>query len=160
MAAPLPAPALPDVVFFRDQFVPYDQAKVSVLCHGLNYGTGCFEGIRGYWNAGNSEMYLLKLEATGPSHRPGPASVVEERVWLNRKVKLKRPDEDDERDPELLLATALEQRSANAGFRPLRDFLRSLDYIHVVPQLVRQAKADDTGRFGKGLGAGLVEITR
>jgi len=63
MAAPLPAPALPDVVFFRDQFVPYDQAKVSVLCHGLNYGTGCFEGIRGYWNAGNSEMYLLKLEA-------------------------------------------------------------------------------------------------
>jgi len=106
---------------------------------------------------GDKWRYLLKLEATGPSHRPGPASVVEERVWLNRKVKLKRPDEDDERDPELLLATALEQRSANAGFRPLRDFLRSLDYIHVVPQLVRQAKADDTGRFGKGLGAGLVE---
>jgi branched-chain amino acid aminotransferase len=56
-------PPLPEVVFFRDQFVPYSEAKVSVLCHGLNYGTGCFEGIRGYWSAAKEEMFILKMAA-------------------------------------------------------------------------------------------------
>lgn len=51
---------VPKFVFFRGEFVPYDQAKVSVLTHGLNYGTGCFEGIRGYWNEADQEMYLMK----------------------------------------------------------------------------------------------------
>jgi branched-chain amino acid aminotransferase len=50
----------PRFVFFRGEIVPYEQAKVSVLTHGLNYGTGCFEGIRGYWNAEEQELYLLK----------------------------------------------------------------------------------------------------
>jgi branched-chain amino acid aminotransferase len=50
----------PKYVFFRGEFVPYEQAKVSVMTHGLNYGTGCFEGIRGYWNAADQEMYLMK----------------------------------------------------------------------------------------------------
>ncbi len=49
-------------VFFRGEFVPYEQAKVSVLTHGLNYGTGCFEGIRGYWNEDDQEMYVLQME--------------------------------------------------------------------------------------------------
>lgn len=52
--------ASPKFVFFKGEFVPYDQAKVSVLTHGLNYGTGCFEGIRGYWNEADQEMYLMK----------------------------------------------------------------------------------------------------
>jgi branched-chain amino acid aminotransferase len=29
-------------------FVPWDEAKVHVLTHGLHYGTGVFEGIRAY----------------------------------------------------------------------------------------------------------------
>src|SRR3712207_2258678 len=29
-------------------FVPWDEAKVHVLTHGLHYGTGVFEGIRCY----------------------------------------------------------------------------------------------------------------
>ena len=27
----------------------------------MNYGTGCFEGIRGYWNERHGELYLLRL---------------------------------------------------------------------------------------------------
>jgi branched-chain amino acid aminotransferase len=49
-------------VFFKGDFVPYDEARVSVMTHGLNYGTGCFEGIRGYWNPEHEEMYVLKME--------------------------------------------------------------------------------------------------
>ncbi|MCK6549978.1 branched-chain amino acid transaminase [Myxococcota bacterium] len=51
----------PKFVFFKGDFVPYDQAKVSVLTHGLNYGTGCFEGIRGYWNDEEQQMFVLKM---------------------------------------------------------------------------------------------------
>jgi branched-chain amino acid aminotransferase len=33
------------------------------MTHALNYGTGCFEGIRAYWNSGHEELYVLKAEA-------------------------------------------------------------------------------------------------
>ncbi len=48
-------------VFFDGRFVPVEEATVSVATHGLNYGTGCFEGIRGYWNEEHGELYLLRL---------------------------------------------------------------------------------------------------
>ncbi|HEY9897655.1 MAG TPA: branched-chain amino acid transaminase [Pantanalinema sp.] len=51
----------PAYVFFRGDHVPFDEAKISVMTHGLNYGTGCFEGIRGYWNEEHQELYVLKM---------------------------------------------------------------------------------------------------
>lgn len=47
--------------FFKGKFVPFDQAKISIMTHAFNYGTGVFEGIRGYWNEGKNQMFLLKL---------------------------------------------------------------------------------------------------
>lgn len=38
-------------------------ATVSIATHALNYGTGCFEGIRAYWNAEDGELYILKGHA-------------------------------------------------------------------------------------------------
>lgn len=55
------AETTPKFVFFKGEFVPYEMARVSVLTHGLNYGTGCFEGIRGYWNDESEEMFILKM---------------------------------------------------------------------------------------------------
>jgi branched-chain amino acid aminotransferase len=49
------------IVFAGGEMRRYDEAKVGLLTHGLNYGTGCFEGIRGYWNADDRELYLLQL---------------------------------------------------------------------------------------------------
>ena len=46
-------------VFFRGDIVPYEDAKVGVLTHGLNYGTGVFEGIRGYWSPEADDLFLL-----------------------------------------------------------------------------------------------------
>jgi branched-chain amino acid aminotransferase len=37
-----------DVIWMNGEFVPWDEAKVHVLTHGLHYGTGVFEGIRCY----------------------------------------------------------------------------------------------------------------
>ena len=48
-------------VFAGGRFQKYDDAKVGLLTHGLNYGTGCFEGIRGYWNAEENDLLLLQL---------------------------------------------------------------------------------------------------
>jgi branched-chain amino acid aminotransferase len=50
------------VVFFDGAFMPLAQATISVATHALHYGTGCFEGIRGYWNEERSELYVLKLD--------------------------------------------------------------------------------------------------
>ncbi|HXW76016.1 MAG TPA: branched-chain amino acid transaminase [Candidatus Eremiobacteraceae bacterium] len=49
------------VVYHSGAFVKYSDAKVGLLTHGLNYGTGCFEGIRGYWNEEQGELYLFRL---------------------------------------------------------------------------------------------------
>jgi len=48
------------VVYFENQFVPMGEAKVSVLTHALNYGTGVFDGIRGYWDPRANELYLVR----------------------------------------------------------------------------------------------------
>src|SRR5258708_36974137 len=39
------------------------EAKVSIATHALQYGTACFEGIRGYWNEQQQQLYLLKMRA-------------------------------------------------------------------------------------------------
>ena len=36
------------VVFLNGEIIPADQARVGVMTHAISYGTGCFEGIRGY----------------------------------------------------------------------------------------------------------------
>ncbi len=48
------------VVYFENQFVPLADAKVSILTHALHYGTGVFDGIRGYWSAKSEDLYLVR----------------------------------------------------------------------------------------------------
>lgn len=49
------------VVYAGGEFKRYADAKVGLLTHGLQYGTGCFEGIRGYWVDEDEELYLVLL---------------------------------------------------------------------------------------------------
>ena len=49
------------IAYLDGEFVPMTEAKISIATHAFNYGTGCFEGIRGYWNAEHGELYLLWL---------------------------------------------------------------------------------------------------
>ncbi|MDQ2872734.1 MAG: branched-chain amino acid transaminase [Candidatus Eremiobacteraeota bacterium] len=48
-------------VYTGGKFTAYGDAKVGLLTHGLQYGTGCFEGIRGYWIEGDRELLLVQL---------------------------------------------------------------------------------------------------
>jgi branched-chain amino acid aminotransferase len=49
--------------FFQGKIVPFSQAKIGIMTHAFNYGTGVFEGIRGYWNAEKNNMFIVKLRA-------------------------------------------------------------------------------------------------
>ncbi len=48
------------VVYFNRRYVPLAEANVNILTHALNYGTGVFEGIRGYWNDSLQDLYLVR----------------------------------------------------------------------------------------------------
>ena len=50
------------VAYLDGRFVPIDEAKISIATHAFNYGTGCFEGIRGYWSEERDQVYLVKLQ--------------------------------------------------------------------------------------------------
>ena len=54
--------AQPRFLSFNGRIVLYDDAKVHVLTPGMKYGTGVFEGIRGYWNEARGEMFLFRLQ--------------------------------------------------------------------------------------------------
>ncbi|WP_078898315.1 AAA family ATPase [Streptomyces sp. CNQ-509] len=51
---------------------------------------------------------------------------------------IERPDSEDESDPERKKQTHLEQVNVNRKFRTVADFFASLNYLHIVPQLVRE----------------------
>ena len=56
--AKLPRGAAPDSAwaYLDGKFLPIREAKISVMTHGFNYGTGVFEGIRAYWNAEEEQL--------------------------------------------------------------------------------------------------------
>jgi branched-chain amino acid aminotransferase len=52
----------PKNAFFRGKIVPYAEAKIGVLTHGLNYGTAVFAGIRAYWNKEEEQLFIFRPE--------------------------------------------------------------------------------------------------
>lgn len=79
-------------------------------------------------------MYELKFKQDN-QRRP----IIESETVKNRGRKvLSRPDSGDEKDAERLRQTHLEQVNVNRDFRIVADFLSSINYMHIVPQLVRE----------------------
>lgn len=48
------------IVYFRGEYMPLGEARVGILTHALHYGTGVFEGIRGYWNDAEQQIFLVR----------------------------------------------------------------------------------------------------
>src|SRR5437762_3935197 len=46
-------------IWFNGKLIPWNDAKVHVLAHGLHYGTGVFEGIRCYPTADGPAVFRL-----------------------------------------------------------------------------------------------------
>jgi branched-chain amino acid aminotransferase len=47
--------------YYEGKIVPIEQATVSIMCNTLHYGTGCFGGLRGYWNEEQKQLYAFRL---------------------------------------------------------------------------------------------------
>lgn len=47
------------VAYFKNQFVPFAEANLSIATHALHYGTGAFGGLRGIPDPQNPEQILL-----------------------------------------------------------------------------------------------------
>lgn len=67
--------------------------------------------------------------------------IVKQRTEDKWKRILSRPNEEDENDPLRRTQTSLEQINANIKFRELYDFFATIQYRHILPQLVREPKA-------------------
>ena len=50
-------------VYFEGEFARYHDVKLGLMTHALHYGTGCFEGIRAYWNQRQGQLHLLQAPA-------------------------------------------------------------------------------------------------
>lgn len=50
-------------VFYNGEFGRYHDVKLGLMTHALHYGTGCFEGIRAYWNPAQKQLHLLQAVA-------------------------------------------------------------------------------------------------
>ncbi|MCK4579180.1 MAG: AAA family ATPase [Candidatus Marinimicrobia bacterium] len=72
------------------------------------------------------------------------------------EVILSRPDKEDESDPERLRQTHLEQVNANKQFREISEFLNTVRYLHIVPQLVREPDRS-TGKVNDPYGGDFLE---
>ena len=53
---------MPPVAFHKGKFMPLEQASVGIMTHAFHYGTGVFEGIRGYWEETAGQMFLFRVE--------------------------------------------------------------------------------------------------
>ena len=52
---------MPKYAFFGGEIVPIQDAKISIMTHAFNYGTGCFEGIRAYWNDQEDQLLVFRM---------------------------------------------------------------------------------------------------
>ncbi len=66
------------------------------------------------------------------------AIIKEEVLKKGKKFLFKRPKEAEREDEELLRQTWLQQAVKNKDFRELVDFLKTVQYLHIVPQLIRE----------------------
>jgi predicted ATPase len=84
--------------------------------------------------------------------------IIENEVVKYRgKTILERPDSDDLRDQERLRQTHLEQVNVNKEFRIVADFLATVRYLHIVPQLVREPDRS-VGRVNDPFGGDFLEL--
>lgn len=83
--------------------------------------------------------YHLAIAQGGSNGQSGPR-IASEVIWEGDRKIHERPDDEDRADEALKTQTHLEQIGANKKFRRVAEFLSSISYLHLVPQLLRHPK--------------------
>lgn len=87
-----------------------------------------------------SWKYYLSFKHSGGGIFAKQASIVEEKVTdINGKIIVHRKETDSKEDSETLKFTLLEQPNSNQLFRAIYHFFQDTQYLHIVPQLIRDS---------------------
>ena len=78
--------------------------------------------------------------------RRGKPIIMREQI-SGRKTFISRPNKLDDRDPERLTQTYVEQVSMNKSYREFTDFLQSVRYLHLVPEIIRGSELTVRGKL-------------
>jgi branched-chain amino acid aminotransferase len=49
------------VVFYQGEFVEEGDVNISIRSKAFNYGLGCFEGLRAYWDNEKEQLYVFRM---------------------------------------------------------------------------------------------------
>ncbi len=118
---------MPQLAYFKKKLVPIEQANVSILTHAFNYGTSCFEGIRGNWNEQEGTTYVFRA-----------AEHFDRLRQSSRLLMIKIPHTTEE------LITIMSELVAKCGYRE-DIYIRPVAYKsqHAVANLRLHALEDD-----------------
>ncbi len=115
-------------------------SKIRCLSARAPYTTDVIIEIEVTETSGGEPKWLYELALSqkgGGARGENKALVRKERVIHLGKEIITRPQDEDRTDDELLFYTHLEQPTANVKFRELAEFLRDIDYQHIIPQAIR-----------------------
>lgn len=108
----------------------------------------------------DSIKWTYELHFTDEKRGKRRTLVAREIVTKDGKEIINRPNEDDNKDKELLIQTTLEQVSSNQNFRQITEKLSRIRYMHLVPQIIKHYDLSQEGKqdpFGSGF---LADIAR
>ncbi|MBL9032811.1 MAG: AAA family ATPase [Phycisphaerae bacterium] len=109
--------------------------------------------------SGATWKYQLVFDT--PSTTSTDVLIKVETVERDGNTLLTRPSRDDEADPDRLRQTAIEQVAANKDFRQVAELFRSIRFMNLVPQLIREGQSSPQQFPGQDpLGRDLLEQIR
>ena len=80
---------LPLLCYFEGKVIPLSEAKIGILTHAFSYGTGCFEGIRAYYNEKQGQLYSFRaLEHYDRLHQSARIMMMELRHTSEELVEI------------------------------------------------------------------------
>jgi predicted ATPase len=101
--------------------------------------------------------YRLLFNQVGGGVRDLHAIIKQEQAWNEKQeLVLDRDEKKHKEDERLVQYTHLEQPTSNQLFRPIADFLSEIQYLHLIPHLVRNSRQiimpeEQADYFGKDL---------
>jgi len=106
--------------------------------------------------AGEKESDIASYELQFAQDKLRRPIIRKESVTKNGVQILNRPNSDDDADPERRTQTYLEQVNVNRDFRDITEFFASVNYLHIVPQLIREPERS-VGRQNDPYGGDFLE---
>ena len=103
----------------------------------------------------NNVQWKYTLSLTQQTRGNRNPIIRKETMLMNGQICFDRPDDKDRQDEERLTQTYVEQITTNKEFREIVNFLGSIQYMHLVPQLLKFPEAFSgpdlpEDPFGKG----------